>query len=212
MPEFNTEKQIFDNITELAKVSALENLLESGVDANFIVPMIERLKVNVASGAAVADIIEEMRTYIKGDGKVLGTLRRYVGQVSHDSLIQYNRTLHTAIAEELQIEFYRYVGTRIRDTRPFCVRFLNDYFHKEEVAQLGRGIDPITGRPLSKELRQGRIRGTNASNIFTNAGGWRCRHEFTAVNTRFVPKEVLRKAVGKGYFSPTERQKQALGI
>lgn len=212
MPKFDETKLIFDEITELSKLAAIENLLESGIDANFIEPLIERLKVGVMSGANVSDLVEEIRLYIKGDNEVLGTLSRYVKQVSHDSLIQFNRVYHNAIAEVTGFEFFRYVGTRIRDTRPFCIDFLNDYFHKKEVEQLGRGINPQTGKPLTQEQLQGRIRGTNASNIFTNAGGWNCRHEFTAINTQFVPKPVLQRNVAKGNITFNKRQIEVLGL
>lgn len=212
MPDFDESKKIFAEIVDLSKVAAIENLLESGVDANFIEPMIERLKVGVMSGSNVSDLIEELRLFIKGNNEVLGTLTRYVTQVSHDSLIQFNRVYHNAIAEATGFEFFRYVGTRIRDTRPFCIEFLNDYFHKKEVEQLGRGINPQTGQPLTQEQLQGRIRGTNASNIFTNAGGWNCRHEFTAINTQFVLKDVLKRNVRKGNITFNRRQIQVLGL
>ena len=206
------DNKLFDDITELSKKAAIENLLESGVDANFIEPMIERLKTGVMTGSNVSDLIEEMRLYIIGNKEILGTLTRYVKQVSHDSLIQYNRIYHNAIAEATGFVFYRYVGTRIKDTRPFCIDFLNDYFHRKEVEDLGRGIDPQTGNRLTQDQLQGRIKGTNASNIFTNAGGWNCRHEFTAINTQFVPKPVLQRNVAKGNITFNKRQIEVLGL
>lgn len=199
MPEFNENKSVLKELLEFAKQSATVNLLESGVNANFTQPILEILNSAVINGGSVDDLVSELELFIVGDQATLGQLERYTSQISRDSLMQFSATYEEVLSDELGFEFYRYVGTRIRDTRPFCVKFLNDYFHKKEVEQLGRGINPITGKPLSSELKHGRIKGTNASNIFTNRGGWNCRHRFTAVNTQFVPETVIKRAKDKGF-------------
>lgn len=212
MAKFNSEKTLFKDLLEFSKQSALVNLLESGIDSNFIVPMLDKLRSNVINGSNITDIVDELKLFIIGSREISGSLERYVKQVSHDSLIQFSRTYEQTVTKELGLEFYRYVGTLIRDSRPFCQEFINKYFHKKEVEDMGRGINPLTGASLTQAQRQGRISGTNESNIFINAGGWQCRHSFTAINTQFVPKKVLIRNIEKGYFNPTPAQKDALGL
>lgn len=212
MPEFNEAKPVLDALTEFSKQAALLNLTEAGVDTNFVQPMLEMLNSNVASGANINDLLDELKLFVVGSNTVDGKLTRYIKQVAHDSLIQFSATYAHEIALSTGMQFYRYVGTRIRDTRPFCVDFLNDYFHKKEVEDLGRGVNPQTGNKLTSDQKKGRIAGTNSSNIFTNRGGWNCRHQFTAVNTQFVPKPVIVRNIAKGNYVPSVKMKGLLSL
>lgn len=211
MPDFK-EKKIYDEITELSKQAALTNLLESGVDTNFTQPIIEKLKIGVTTGANISDLLKELSITIVGDEKNLGRLERYTKQVAHDALAQFQRTYIDVISKDVGIEFWLYLGTAISDTRPFCEKYLNQYFHTKEVEMLGNGIDPFTGTALSNDLLKGRINGTNASNIFTNCGGWNCRHIFAPSTTQFTPNEVVKRALVKGYIQLNKRQLDRLGL
>ena len=212
MPEFNTTKNVLTELLEFSKQTAALNLLESGIDTNFVQPILEILNSNVITGANVDDVLDELALFIKGTPEIPGRLERYVGQISRDSLMQFSATYDNVLADELDFQFFRYVGTRIRDTRPFCTTFLGEYFHSKEICELGDGINPLTGNLLSPDLLQGRIKGTTCSNIFTNRGGWNCRHRFTAINTQFVPIDVLQRNIDKGNYTPSEREKQELGL
>jgi len=209
MPEFEP-KTLYDEILEFAKQSAANNLLESGVDANFLDNILSILNSSVVSSGNVDDLVEELDVYITGGGEGVGALQRYVTQVSNDSLTQFNATYNQTITQDLGIEFYKYVGTEIAGTRPFCDDFMNQYFHKEEVEQLGQGINPYTGKSLTGQQLKGRIKGTNKSSIFINRGGYNCRHYFNPISARFVPKEVLRRNVKNGNLQPNERETRLL--
>jgi len=210
MPDFQ-QKDIYNEILEFAKQGATLNLLESGVDVNFLQPILEMLNSRVFSGGNIDDLIDELQIFVTGGNDGVGGLQRYVTQVSNDSLTQFNATYNQTITEDLGIEFYQYTGTIIAGTRPFCNRFVRDYFHQIEVEQLGSGKDPQTGNSLSSEdLLSGRIKGTNKSNIFTNRGGWNCRHFFSPISPRFVPKIDLQRNFNNGNWKPTDREKQFL--
>ncbi len=206
MPEFK-KKDIYDEILEFSKQQAAFNLLDSGVDVNFLEQILARLNSNVQIGSNIDDLIADLKEFITGGEEGVGALQRYVTQVSSDSLTQFNATYNQTITQDLGIEWYKYVGTRIENTRPFCVHHANKYYHKKEVELLGAGKE-LDGRPLSQDELKGRIKGTNSSNIFINRGGWNCRHQFSPISARFVPKSVLLRNEKNGNWIPTERERE----
>jgi hypothetical protein len=208
MPDFQN-KSIYDEILEFAKQQAALGLLDSGVDTNFLNPILETLNSSVVNGSNIDDLVDELNVFITGADEGVGALQRYVTQVSNDSLTQFNATYVQTVTQDLGIEFYKYVGTKISNTRPFCVHHVNQYYHKREVENLGVGIEP-TGKSMPQDEFKGRIPGTNKSNIFINRGGYNCRHQFSPISARFVPKEVLKRALNKGYWKPTKREKELL--
>ena len=201
MPAFN-EKSLYRDILDFSKQNAALNLLESGVDANFFNIIMDTLSKAVGNGDNIHDLIDELEIYITGGTEGVGALQRYVTQVTNDSITQFNATYSQAITQDLGIEWYRYTGTMIAKTRPFCIHHMNKYYHKKEVELLGSGKE-LNGRPLSSAEKQGRISGTNSSNIFINRGGYNCRHYFSPLSTRFVPKNVLIRNINNGNWKPT---------
>lgn len=210
MPSF-PNKTIYDEILEFSKQSAALNLLDTGVDVNFFEPILQQLNSNVFNGGNIDDLLDELKTYVTGGKDGVGALQRYVSQVANDSLTQFNATYNQTITQDLGLEFYVYTGTVIAGTRAFCNHFVNQYFHKKEVEQLGEGLDPITKKSLvSENLIAGRMKGTNKSTIFIYRGGYGCKHFFSPISPRFVPKSDLQRNFSNGNWIPTNREKELL--
>lgn len=209
MPKF-ANKSIYDDILEFSKQQAFLGLLDTGVDVNFFEPVLKQLNSSVFNGGNIDDLLDELKIYITGGTDGVGALQRYVTQVSNDSLSQFNATYNQTITQDLGYEFYVYTGTIIAGTRPFCNAFVNQYFHKKEVEKLGEGINPITNKSLTSEQFKGRAKGTNKSTIFTYRGGYNCRHFFSPISERFVPKSDLLRNINNGNWKPSERQKKLL--
>jgi hypothetical protein len=205
MPEF-PNKTFYDEIFEFAIEQTSYELLDVGIDANIINPIASKLQSSVDTGANVFDLIEELDVFITGGDKGVGALKNYTTQVANDALTQFNANYVQAIALDLGFEFYKYTGTKIATTRDFCRDFSNKYYHKKEVEQFGIAKNPLTGFNLSSNQLKGRKKGTNKSNIFRRRGGWQCRHFFTPLSTRRVPKKDLKRALKNGYWNPTERE------
>ena len=67
-------------------------------------------------------------------------------------------------------------------------------------------VNPLTNSRLTQPQLNGRIAGTNSSNIFTRRGGWNCRHYFSPLATRQVPKSTLLRNLDNGNWNPSEGQ------
>ena len=227
MSDFDADKSIYSELVEFAKQVTLVELLESGIDVNFVNVIIERINLAITGGGNIVDLIDELDGLIRGTTAITtdkrvskGLLDRYMSQVLSDSITQYAANYNQILTNDLGFEFYYYAGNEIKNTRPFCSRYKMKYYHKKEIEQLGEKspVDPFTGLKLStisskdNNLLAGRIPNTTPSNIFTRRGGYNCRHQWSAVSNRFVPRVTLLRAIDKGFFKPTSKELKKLGI
>lgn len=56
--------------------------------------------------------------------KELGQFKKYVTQISRDTLNQFDGQINGRIAEEYGLNAFRYVGSIIEDSRPQCVQWV----------------------------------------------------------------------------------------
>lgn len=211
MPSENINA-ILAELENYALQSSIFNLIEGGVDVNFIQPILLQFSGAVGTGMDISDLIEELRVQTLGTTETLGSLERYASQVNKDALSQFNATYNQVLTQDLGLQFAQYIGGRKKDTRPLCMKYAGDYFHNEEIKLIGEGKDPFTGENLSQDMLKGRIKSTNASNIWTYRGGWNCEHFYAAVETIFVPKKVVERAIGKGYYTPSKAAREHFGL
>jgi len=112
--------------------------------------------------AKVKSAREVLHTKYASD--ILGNnMRRYAGQIAHDSIMQFDGQFTKYKGDEAGITSYKYTGTNITTTRKFCRRNLNRVFTEEEARSVW------SGQSWS---------GKSGSDPFVNRGGYRCRHSF----------------------------------
>lgn len=189
---------ILDDVVRFAKQAAIASLLESGVDANFIQPILDTLRAAVINGDDWQDFLDELEVLIVGidDPPRLGRLDRYIKQVTTDSVNQFNAEYIRVINEETGLEWFRYSGSIITDSREFCIARAEKYYHKKEV----EAWVTSQGEPKPSGTWQGMIQGTNESNIWRRRGGWNCRHLIIGVPIDFVPKADIQRNIDNGNF------------
>lgn len=209
MPNVN---ELLQKIRDYSEQKAIADLLKSGVDVNFLDDMLSVINNGVLQRYNKADLLSELRTYIVGDKDKKGALERYSKQVASDVTTQYVANYTYALSEDQGLEFYIWLGNRQKDSRCFCTERFGQYFHRMEVQSWGNGdtangVNGDCGYPWA-----GMIAGTNSSNIFVYRGGWNCEHQLVPVIENQVPKDVLMRALGKGYWNPSEKRKRQLGL
>lgn len=181
---------------------ATENLISSSTLTQVLSgPIKNEIEKAVLNGNSIADLTESIRTITIGDPTQLGRLERYANQIAYDGIATTDRAYTKSISEDNGIEFYRYAGGLVRDSRSFCQSRDNKYFHIEEIHKWG-SLSPWDGR----------IKGTNESNIFTNLAGHNCRHSLVPVSLARVPKDVLRRNLSNGNIKLNDNEKEILGL
>ncbi len=98
--------------------------------------------------------------------------------------------------DDLNIEWFQYVGSNIETTREFCEHLTKkEFVHKSEIPTILSGlIDKHQCEIYEKTgLPRGMIDGTNEENFQVYCGGWNCRHQLVPVAKEAVPKEIRER-------------------
>jgi hypothetical protein len=107
--------------------------------------------------------------------------KKYVELECRIFLTQRNKI----IGDDLNLEWYMYVGSNLTTTREFCEHLTKKkYVHKSEIPVILTGdidghqckIDKKTGLP------SGLIEDTNPENFIILNGGWNCGHQYGRQN------------------------------
>lgn len=181
--------KVLKQITTLSIETTIADLTENGIGSAFTNGIRDILTTNVTTGASYSDMVNTMREHIIGKEGEEGTMVRYAKQIATDALNQYNGQYIKATTDDLGFEWFTYVGSNIKTTRPFCLAMTEKrYYHISELPQIVKG--DIDGK---KVPLNGLIEGTNANNFYALRGGYNCGHQVYPALPAFVPKELRDK-------------------
>lgn len=164
----------------------------------------------VNNGTTFRELVKNLSTTVVGDEKTEGKLQKYAKQIAGDTFSATERNYTKTISEALSIQFYRYVGGELPDTRCFCEERNGQYYHIEEIKSWGR-LENIGDCNIGGGWA-GMIKGTNENNIMTFLGGYNCKHSLIPVSLVLVPMSVINRAIEQGWFKPTDAEKQLLDL
>lgn len=167
---YSAKQELYKQILESNIQTTSDLLLGAEIRSNFDNAITQVLKENIAGNTNRTNLQNVLREFIKGTPEQRAYLERYVTQTTNDAVMIFSREYNAVVSEDLNLQFYTYVGTRIDTSRPFCDARAGRYFKKSEIeawANLGNW--------------QGRIPGTTKTTIFSYLGGYNCRHEVYAV-------------------------------
>jgi len=175
-----TPKASYKAVLTQAQANVLASLGQAGIEQQLAQPLRESLLSAVTGGTSFDDAVNSVRTFILGDERrgTLGRLERWVKQIAYDAFAFTDRAYANTIHEDIGIEWFRYIGGRVQDTRDFCLQRNGNIYHKSEI-KAWAGLD-----------WSGKAAGTTAATIFTRAGGYNCGHTFAAVIDSEVPDDV----------------------
>jgi len=197
--QFNQEftpVQTLPYIKQLAIESTINDLLGQGLNVNVVTPVTSILNTNITSGGSYASMQNQLRDYVINNEKGDGSLLKYTNQITTDAISQYNSQYIDAIAQDLNFNWYRYVGSLLTTSREFCVYLTKkDFIHKSELPEIIKGhidghdckLSKTTGLPLGMKP------GTNADNFKILRGGYECKHHLFPVSDSAVPELILSK-------------------
>lgn len=165
-----TIKKAIEQVTDLFDKDAIGQVL--------INPLKTMLSTQVDLGASFGDTVKTLRNFIEGNPQadLEGKLSRYVKQNARDAFAQTDALYSRMVTKDLGLEWYRYAGGVIRDSREFCIHRAGNFYHEDEV------------RAWALLDWQGKNPNTNADNIFTLRGGFNCQHLLSPVLESYVPQ------------------------
>lgn len=181
---FGTYGEASQVVYVAARRQTVDLLLGEAYKTNFINQVRDTLIESVSSNRSFADMTKAISDVVIGSDKRDGKLLNWAKQVAHDRFAMTDRAYVIAAADEMGINWFRYTGGLIEDSRPFCVARNGNIYHRSQI----RGWASLSDW-------DGRMPNTDAQTIFNKLGGWRCNHVLTIVAESQVPKE-LREQFG----------------
>ena len=191
-------KKTLPIIKQLTIESTINSLVGQGMSNSVIEPIQKILLQNITTGGSYAKFQEVLRNHILTNDSGEGSLERYTKQITTDSINQYNAQYHETIAQDLQFNWGRYVGSNITTSRQFCLLLTKkQWVHKSELPQIIKGHIDNENCKLSKSTRLplGMIPGTNTDNFKVLRGGYNCGHQFFWVPDSSVPELIKKKII-----------------
>ena len=129
-------------------------------EINELVDFVNENKFDTAKKLQVEDAIRKLHTQYASD-RAGNNLRKYAGQIAHDSVMQFHGQFTVAKAKEAGIDKFSYTGTLVRDSREFCARMLNRILTEEQIREIWNNQSWA---------------GKSTGDPFIVRGGYRCRH------------------------------------
>jgi len=198
-------RTLFDEIKINTIESVKENLLLTGIKANVVNKLSDILNQNITSGARFEDLTDQVRIFLTDTKEGDGALVRYAKTYTTDALNQYNAQYTATATDDLGLEWYKYVGSLLTTSRPFCKSLIEakkqgmEYIHRSQFKNLLKG--DINGKQIGinekTDLPYGMIAGTNEFNLTVNRGGYGCGHQLMPVSSAIVPKALRDKFENK---------------
>lgn len=183
-------------IKQLAVESTINSLIGQGMSSSLIEPINKILTQNITTGGSYANFQEVLRNHILTNETGEGNLQRYTKQITTDAINQYNAQYGETVAQDLQFNWGRYIGSNLTTTREFCTLLTaKQWVHKSELPAIIKGNIDGEQCKLSKttDLPIGMIPDTNADNFKVRRGGYNCGHQFFWVPDSAVPEDVKNK-------------------
>lgn len=186
-PEYSNGK-FADNVFDMYKKQAIENLSSSTIETQFLAPLKTQMTQMVSSGMSFTESVQALRKYAVGDGNVDGKLLQYSRQIAYDTIAQTDRAYTSAVAEELGAEWFFYGGGLLKTSRGFCKERNGKHYHYKEVED------------WAALKWDGKMANTTKQSIFENLGGYNCNHVLIPVSIDQVPASVVGRNVRSGNY------------
>lgn len=188
-----TPKKVLEEVKKQAINDAVEMLTENGISTNISQPLRDLIKTNVTSGGSYAQLTEQLRESILGTPDADGSLTKYAKTYATDAVNGYSGTYMKMVTDDLGLNWFRYVGSLIKTSRPFCIAMVKkSYVHKSEFTEILKGnIDGV------KVSLSGVKKETTPENFQELRGGWQCGHQLIPISEESVPEEIKNKLKAK---------------
>lgn len=124
------------------------------------------VRIAQGGGARAEEAVQKLQTIYARD-RVGNNLRKYSGQIVHDSLMQFDANIVTAAGREAGLDNWKYYGDTVNDSRDWCRQHSNKIYTTEEIYEL-----------WNNNSWQGKAPG----DPFIVRGGYNCGHHWRPVD------------------------------
>ncbi len=191
---------LYEQVLKSTQKNAIDLLGEDAFTQKLINPIKQILESSITNKQSFSDTMNSLRYAIAGDDTIDGSMVSYVKRVAYDSFAVSDRAYTNVIAQDLGLEFYKYAGGVIKDSRCFCIERHGKYYHKKEIEAWGDLKD--LGKCNTGNGWAGMNAATDKATIFYFVGGYHCLHSLLPVSLKSVPKAVIERNIQSGNYKP----------
>lgn len=191
-----TPKETLRIIRQTAIDQTINGLIGQGMEVNISDRIHKILTDNITAGGSYSSLAEQLNKQLVSTDEKESLVKRYTKTIATDSINQYNAQYHETIAQDLNLNWGRYIGSNLTTTREFCERLsAKEWVHRSELPDILKGRIDGQQVDLSKStgLPAGMIPGTDPDNFKVRRGGYNCGHQFFWVPDAAVPPAVKAK-------------------
>lgn len=152
------------------------NLANNVTETNIKQPIKDALLQHISGGGKYSDFKDTVKELI-ASRKIEGN----IDIVAREYATQYKRAQGQILANKYDIKYFRFVGSKIPTSRCFCLQRKGNIYTKEEIEKWA-DLD-----------WNGKMKGTNKTNIFQIVGGWGCLDDLLPVSEKTALAYGLNK-------------------
>jgi hypothetical protein len=195
-----SKPNIWNEIKRQTIEDVVASLTEADISTLVIQPVADLIRDDVMNGSSWSNMVKSLEKLIESRGSTDSALKRYSSQIVTDAINQYAAQYNNTITDDLGLQWFQYVGSLVKHSRPFCRSLVaKRWVNVAEFSQIVKG--KIDGKQVPRNPRtglpDGMIPGTNAQTLKTYRGGYRCNHLFIAVDESVVPESVKKSFAEK---------------
>ncbi len=188
-----TSPKTMEKIQKLSFDSMVDDLTGAGIHTEVINVSSDIVENAIRSGASFTTMVDELKTSMIGNSKIPSKLMSYSKLIINDTMSGFARNYHAIVTNDLELEWFMYVGSLVASSRPMCiVLVVKEFIHKSELAGISRGI--VNGVKVST---QGFMPDTTGENFIYRCAGYNCEHLCVPVPASVVPLDIRKKIENK---------------
>jgi len=187
-----SDKELYDTLTQESVKRAVRQLNDGAITQTFLNPLKNIMSESMAT-SNIVELSQQLSIEIAGTKEIDGKLLNYVKQTAYDTFAISDAEFLHKVSEDLGVEYYKYIGGKVADTRCFCDARNGKIFSKKQIEYWGRTPGLWDKKKKDDKCKGGgRMKGTNEANIFLYRGGYRCQHQLRPISEDAVPDEIKK--------------------
>ena len=160
------KKELYRELYKDSLLVLKDSLINRGFRQKVANDIVDHLVTMNKQGYRKAQMTEWVRNYLIGQNQTT----RYAANIASDTLYTMTRIIQNRVSEDLNVKYWLYAGTLIKTSRTFCTN------------RTGRAFTTEAVKAWVSIKWDGKMAGTDTTNIFERLGGYGCRHTLRPIS------------------------------
>jgi hypothetical protein len=115
-----SKPNIWNEIKRQTIEDVVASLTEADISTLVIQPVADLIRDDVMNGSSWSNMVKSLEKLIESRSGLDSPLKRYSSQIVTDAINQYAAQYNNTITDDLGLQWFQYVGSLVKHSRPFC--------------------------------------------------------------------------------------------